>query len=100
MAFNEHVPAIEQKIITGLIERALAKDLTVSVSDGEEWPVKTSTDLEEITAGIGHTDMTTLRFRTKPDKTSVGCVWLVHGNEDDVISDHTDNELMEELCRL
>ena len=32
-----------------------------------------------------------------PDDTKIGSVFLVHGNEDDVIVDYHDNETLEEL---
>ncbi|RWI06830.1 MAG: hypothetical protein EOQ89_03615 [Mesorhizobium sp.] len=92
MAFPEHANATEKRIITAILKRALAANYTVSVYDGEEWALKRSTDLEAITAECHATDETTLRMRDA-DGNVVGSIFLVHGNEEDVISDHTDNDL-------
>lgn len=97
MSFPDYVSHIEQKIIHAILVKALDKKLTVSVSDGEDWPVKLSSDIEEITADIGTTDMTRLLFRK--EGVAVGTMIFIHGNDEDVVHDHTDNELMEELCR-
>lgn len=101
MAFPDYMNEVEQRIVGNLIRKALTQGLLVSVFDGEEWPLKRSADIDQITEQVAATDITTLRFfRTVEDKqVRVGDVLLVHGNEDDVIGDHTDNEIMEELCR-
>jgi hypothetical protein len=91
MAFPDYLPAVEKKIIGELVRKALAMNYAVSVYDGEEWPLKQSSDYEAITAEVGATCTTELRFRKTSDRTRVGDVLLIHGNEEDVISDHTDN---------
>jgi len=88
----------EQRIVGKLIREALDEDLTISVFDGEEWALKTSTDYEAITKEVAATDITELRFRDKNRK-SVGWAMLVHGNGEDVISDYTDNETMNRLVK-
>ncbi|MER9205225.1 hypothetical protein [Mesorhizobium sp. M0771] len=91
MSFPAHANATEKRIISAIIKRALALGFTVSVYDGEEWALKRSTDFEAITAEVHATDETTLRMRDETGN-MVGSIYLVHGNEDDVICDHTDNE--------
>jgi hypothetical protein len=91
----------EQRIVGTLLQKALSQQFVVSVLDGEQWPLKRSGDFEAISAEVNATDVTELRFfRTVDDKQiRVGDVIFIHGNHDDVIHDHTDNETMEELCR-
>lgn len=87
----------EQTIIGAILDAAFAAGYLVSVYDGEEWPLISSDFRPAIEEVIGDTDTTTLRFRTRarlnnagmPAK--VGSVFLVHGNDYDVISDCSDN---------
>jgi hypothetical protein len=97
MAYPKHMSATEARIITKLIRRALQQGWTISVYDGEEWALVKSTDFEAITAEIAATDETTLRFREYG--ISVGSVFLVHGNEDEVISDMSANDAMDFITR-
>ena len=90
MAFPNHAHPTEVRIITKLIKRALKAGYLVSVFDGMEWALKFSNDFEAITAEVHATDVTELTIR-HADKSKVGWIMLVHGNEDDVVSDWTDN---------
>ncbi len=96
MAFPSHMDPIEQEIVGALIRKALGLDYLVSIHDGEEWALVRSNDYAEIAAEIAATDETQLTFRL-PDGKKVGWVYLVHGNGEDVISDHTDNVLINAL---
>ncbi|MER8641018.1 hypothetical protein [Mesorhizobium sp. M1252] len=98
MAFPAHANITEKRIITAILKRALAAGYSVSVFDGEEWALRRSVDLEAITAECHATDETTLRF-WDATRNQMGSIWLVHGNEDDVISDHTDNSPMAALVK-
>lgn len=97
MSYPDYMPLIERSIVDKVLNRALAKNYVVSVYDGEDWPVKQSTNLDEIRKEIAATDMTILKFRTAKNGTEAGRILLVHGNHEDVISDCTDNEAMLEL---
>ncbi|MQX49642.1 hypothetical protein [Sinorhizobium medicae] len=92
MAFPQHMDRTEQRIVGALIRKALKLGYLVSVYDGEEWALRKSSDYEAITAEVAATDETTLRFRLSIGEGLVGSVWLIHGNAEDVICDHTDNE--------
>ncbi|MCV0350230.1 MAG: hypothetical protein K5863_09145 [Nitratireductor sp.] len=95
MAFPDYMSAVEKRIIGKMLRKALASNYVVSVFDGMEWPVKRSSDYETITADIGTTDITELLFRDSKTHAKVGWMMLVHGNDEDVICDHTANEEME-----
>lgn len=87
----------ERQIIEAVVTEALARNLRVSVFDGEAWSLVQSGDFGRITAEIGATDTTTLRFWVPADRSEtgkaqpVGSVFLVHGNGSDVLSDWSDN---------
>ncbi|CAH2399605.1 hypothetical protein [Mesorhizobium escarrei] len=93
MAFPQHMNRTEQRIVGAIIRKALKVGYLVSVYDGEEWALVKSTNYEAITAEVAATDATTLRFRLSGGD-SVGTVFLVHGNDEDVVCDHSDNEAM------
>lgn len=82
----------ERKIVTRLVDVVLATGYTISVHDGEAFPVKRSSDRATILAGIGSTDVDTLVLRGAGTGDLIGNVLLVYGNEPGVvISDHSDN---------
>ena len=87
----------DARTIDKLLTDALAQGFTVSVHDGEAWPLKKSTDKAAIIAALESTDMDTLRFRDATGA-KIGDVDLVHGNEPGVImADHSDNDAMNAL---
>ncbi|RWM86466.1 MAG: hypothetical protein EOR84_30605 [Mesorhizobium sp.] len=96
MAFPDYMRSTETKIVDTLIKKALGLGYVVSVYDGMDWPVKKSADYEAITCEIAATDVTELVFRLD-DGTKVGWMMLVHGNDEDVISDYSANPQMENL---
>lgn len=93
---------VERRIVDLVITEALKRGWFVSVSDGEEWTVKKSADYGEITAMIAATDETKLAFHKHPDGADgficLGWVYLVHGNDEDVIADYSDNDDMSALA--
>lgn len=96
--------AYERTIIAAILAKAAQNGWAVSVFDGEEWTVKTSTDTAAIAAAIGTTEETILLFRkvnaaTAPKKwPRMGSMIFTHGNGEDVIHDHTDNANMQALA--
>lgn len=103
--FVARVGVTEAAIISTIVRRALGFGWLVTVNDGEEDAVVKSDVEDEIFEEIGHTDQTVLIFThpggdllgEKIEPSRLGFVWLVHGNEEDVIADHTDCEPMAEL---
>jgi hypothetical protein len=80
----------EVLIVERLVLDGLALGYSISVDDGEAWPVKRSRDMLEITRALMTTDSDRLRFR-RPDGSLVGDVFMVWGNGHECLSDHTDN---------
>lgn len=84
-----------------LIEAALRAGCTVSVYDGEAWPIRKSTNGAAIKAELGQTDMeTVLVERGGAEHYTAGKFLLVweHGADAlEVICDHTDNRLCNAL---
>lgn len=96
MAFPKHMRAAERPIIEALIRRVLDKGYTISVFDGNVCALGKSKDFEAITAEVNATDITEFLIRDS-DARKIGWVIFIHGNDEDVIHDHTDNPEMEEL---
>ena len=88
---------IEQSIVNVLVDTALAKGYTISVYDGEAYPVKCSNNKKTIFAGMFSTNEDWLIFRHNGVK--IGAVWLIYGNSFDVITDHSDNGDMDDLLK-
>lgn len=90
----------ESNIVHKLIDLALDANYTISVFDGEEYPVKRSTCKSTVLDALGSTECDTLVFR-KPEQLArdapVGQVLLIWGNDRELISDHSDNELTNAL---
>lgn len=87
-AYPDHINAHERTVIDALIKDALSMGCTVSVCDGEEWPIKRSTDYKAITAEVAASDETTIRVRNDD---SVATFNFVHGNlPSEVLCDMTD----------
>lgn len=87
---------IETEITKKLIQATLDRGLTISVYDEEEYVLLNSKNPDRILGSTGHSDLTS--FRLKNDiKHHVGTFVLIHGNDEDVISDYSDNALCDEI---
>ena len=81
-----------------LIKNALAKGLTVSVWDGEEWQVKRSSGYQVIKDAIESVEVAELRLRDQEGNVVGWAMIIPFGVEpDETVVDYTANELMEEL---
>lgn len=79
--------AIEKKIATAIVEKALAQGWTVSVFDGEEWALKISSSKDAIMGALASTGEDRLRLRDAGGE-NMGSIYLVWGNGEDLVSDH------------
>lgn len=88
----------ETKVVRKIVERAIRLGHMVSVYDGEEYPVKRSTNKALIMVNVYATDMDKLYFRNAKTGESVGCVLLVYGNSaSEVMADWSDNEATNDI---
>lgn len=88
--FPNLASSIEAVIIEKIIQEALKLGFLISVFDGEEYEIEHATDINAIAKAVAITDETTLAFFNQ-DRQKLGWIWLIHGNEWDVISDYADN---------
>lgn len=92
----------EATVARRLVKALLARELSVSVNDGEEWTAKMSRDYGEIVDALCSTGEDYLRAYA-PTGDIMGGFWLIYGNAEDgseLISDHTDNEFCDRLARI
>jgi hypothetical protein len=89
---------IEHKIVSQLLSTALPLGYTVSVWDGEEWTLRNSADPGAIIQALATTTEDLLSFRDATGQ-RIGCVQLIYGNDQDLISDCSDNPQISALCR-
>lgn len=90
--------ATERRIVKTLLERAHGFGWSVSVNDGEAWTVKSAhAEFSILAPALATTDADTLRFRDATGA-KIGSVVLVWGNDEDLISDCSDNEEINALC--
>jgi hypothetical protein len=85
------------KAYRSLVKYALAKDMTVSVWDGEEWQLKRSTGFKAIIEAIESVEVAELRIRDINGSVVAWAQIIPFGLEDDeTVSDYTDNAFMNE----
>lgn len=95
---SDRIGTVECRICRKIVNRALARGWLVAVSDGEEVVVGPSDDAVEIADAIGHTEETYLSFFSKDERPKAfGRVWLIHGNQEDLVSDNTDTDELNSL---
>ena len=89
--------AQDTQIVSTIIDRALARNYTISVFDGEACALGLASDKSDILGALETTDEDTLVIRNT-ERHRIGSIYLVHGNEDGVIvSDYSDNAQIREL---
>lgn len=83
-----------------LVKHALAKGLTVSVWDGEEWQVKRANSEKVVFDAIDSVEESQLRFRDA-EGNQVGWALVIDYNDEPELSvvDHTDNDWMSEWSK-
>lgn len=78
-----------------LVKTAIRHGFTVSVWDGEEWQVKKSTSLKDITDAIKSVEEAELRFRDAENRVNGWALVSAYGLEpEETVIDHTVNEWM------
>lgn len=100
-SLSRYATAGEARVARKLIRAALARELSVSVNDGEETTVKRSRKYREIVDALCTTGEEYLILRA-PTGDRVGTFWLIYGNADngeELIADYTDNALCNSIYR-
>lgn len=88
-----------KKAYLTLIKNALAKDLTISVWEGEEWQVKKSISYKDIKDAIESVEVAELRIRQGND--IVGWALILPAlDPEETVADHTDSQLMADLLEV
>ena len=101
MSLSKYATTGEARAARKLIKAALARELSVSVNDGEETTIKRSRKYREIVDALCTTGEDYLIVYA-PTGDRVGSFYLVYGNAADgseLIADHTDNMLCDNMYR-
>ena len=108
--FPAHMNATEKTICNRLFKAVLAEagNLHMRIHDGEEWATEWTRDLAKVRPEIHATDATRVYIMAvSPDGAAarMGSILLIHGNEDDLVSDASWNSrqpdaeaLIDRLC--
>lgn len=87
----------EKRMCTALVDGCLKRGYAISVSDGEDWPVKRSTDKAEIMAALFSTDEDVIVIRDS-EGNKAGWFQMIYGNDGwDVVSDYSANPVCEAI---
>lgn len=86
---------LEARIAESLVDAGLALGYAITVNDGEQTTLRRSTDRATILNHFRTTDQNTMWF-TK-DGVPIGFIWLIWGNEEDLISDGTARDEIEAI---
>ena len=90
---------MENAIISTAIDAILSASCKISVFDGEEYPVKRSSDKDEIVKALRSTGEDTLVIRDS-DGVKIGVVYFIYGNDGhDVIADYTALPVIEDMLK-
>lgn len=98
MSLSKYAPQDAAKIVRKLVKAGLGMGFSVSVYDGEEWTLKASTKQTEIFEALATTGEDVIRFRDSENQ-SVGTFYLIYENGEDVICDHSDNDVCSNLFK-
>lgn len=80
----------ERLIVRAAVDGLLAAGYSVSVCDGDAWPVERSVEAGAVMAGLFACDTEWLRVYKADGPDFIGSVLLIYGNDGyDVIADHS-----------
>ena len=102
MTWPTHMWEIEKEIIGRFLDAALERGYNLTVNDGEEVTLRHSTDREAIQREVHATELTIFGVFYPVDGVSrfIGSIVFIHGNQEDVIHDYSDNDAMTELVKV
>lgn len=90
------VPDVERPIIESLCIDILERGYSITIWDGDANALIACSDLTTIIENIGHTEVTVLNVIDKANSLQ-GWIALIHGNHEDVISDHSVGVLIQSM---
>jgi len=96
MSLTKNAALVERTIAQRLVRDIIRKRFQVSVWEGEAYSIKLSTNEAAIFEAMASTDSDRLVIHDMESK-CVGWVWLIYGNDVDLISDHSDNAAMQAI---
>lgn len=101
ISLDKYAGKEEAVVARRLVRKALEAGYKLSVSDGEEWTVKGSTNRMQVLEALATTGADTIRVRTA-DGEKIGDLYLVYQNGpgDELIADYSDNPETDRLYRL
>lgn len=97
MVLKDNPRSIERLVAERIVDDALKAGYKISVRDGEAFTLKRSGDKSAIIEALCTTDEDYLYFSL--DGQNIGWVWMVWGNEGDVISDYVSDPRIEALLK-
>lgn len=81
-----------------IVKAAIAQGFAVSLSNGEEYTVKRSLNLDDFKGELGTTGIDILLLRDAATDLKIGYIWLVYGNgSEELISDYSCNPVLEQF---
>lgn len=89
MAISDVSNPVERELATRAVDALLAAKLSISVWDGEAFALRRSTDRAAILAALGTTDDD--RLYAYSNGVRLGSVWLIWGNDCDLLSDWSES---------
>lgn len=89
----------ERKIAQKLVQAILDRGYSVTVWEGGDFAIKRSRDADAVMQALESTDHDIVRAVNDAGEV-VGRVMLIWGNGDDLISDHTDNAVTNDLVKI
>lgn len=98
MTYGNFVVAAEAQVAEKLVKDALAAGYSISVHEGEDWAIRSSTDKDAIMRSMCSTGEDRLYFHGSNGK-SVGWVWFIwnNGSVEEVFTDYVANPIIERL---
>jgi hypothetical protein len=95
---------IERPIARRLVATCLEAGYVISVFDGEEFAIKKSDNKSEIHKAMFSTDCDVLHIWSAiqpldSKRKRIGTITLIYGNLEDVISDYSDNDIIDGLVK-
>lgn len=89
---NEEQRALENEVVSGVIDRILQSGWSISVHDGEEVAVRRSKDAEKIKGELNATETGDTLYIYDDDGRNMGWVRLIYGQSGwDVVNDYSPN---------